>query len=148
MSNLLTRKFSIPKFWMYFIYLLLLLFIFETFFSSPSHVKTKARIIATRGQIKTIAFFLDEYYKSNGHLPFGENSNIAAALSASFTNGFLNYPAWTNSHSELVDYWQTPLQIQIAGTTNFSIRSAGKDKFFSNADDIIFNSVSNDFVKP
>ena len=110
--------------------------------------KPKAQIIATRGQIKTIASFLGEYKKSNGHFPFGENSNIAATLSATFTNGFLNYPAWTNSNGELVDYWHMPFQIQIAGTTNFIICSAGKDKIFGDADDIIFNSVSNDFVKP
>jgi len=95
-----------------------------------------------------MAFFLNEYNKSNGHLPFGENSNIAATLYATFTNDFLHLSNWTNSNGEIIDYWQVPLQMQIVDTTNFIIRSAGKNKIFAAADDIIFNSASNDFVKP
>ena len=41
-----------------------------------------------------------------------------------------------------------PYQIQIVAQTNFVIRSAGPNKKFGDADDIVFNSVSNDFVKP
>ena len=48
----------------------------------------------------------------------------------------------------MVDPWETPYQIEFSKQTNFIIRSAGKDKIFGDADDIIFNSVSNDFVKP
>jgi len=50
--------------------------------------------------------------------------------------------------NEMVDPWETPYQIEFFQQTNFVIRSAGKDKIFGDADDIIFNSVSNDFVKP
>ena len=50
--------------------------------------------------------------------------------------------------NEIVDPWETPHQIQFFQQTNFIIRSAGKDKIFGDADDIIFNSVSNDFVQP
>ena len=32
--------------------------------------------------------------------------------------------------------------------TNFIIRSAGPNKIFGDDDDIIFNSLPNDFVKP
>jgi type II secretory pathway pseudopilin PulG len=110
--------------------------------------KTKVRIIATRSQIKSIAFYLNEYNKSTGHLPSGENSNIAAALYATFPNGFFNYPNWTNSNNEMVDAWRGPFQIQIVGTTNFIICSAGPNKIFGDADDIVFNSASNNFVKP
>ena len=48
----------------------------------------------------------------------------------------------------MVDPWETPYQIQFFQQTNYIIRSAGKDKNFGDADDIIFNSVSNNFVKP
>jgi hypothetical protein len=41
-----------------------------------------------------------------------------------------------------------PFQIEITPPTNFVVRSAGPDKKFGDADDIIFNSVSNGFVKP
>jgi hypothetical protein len=148
MSNILTKQFFVPRLLMCFICLLLLVIIVGMFFPSPVRSKTKVKIIATRGQIKSLAFSLNEYNKSNGHLPLGDNSNIATILSAVFTNGFLNYPDWTNSNGELVDCWRMPFQIQIADTTNFIICSAGPNKIFGNTDDIIFNSVSNDFVKP
>lgn len=54
----------------------------------------------------------------------------------------------TNSQGEILDVWQVPFQIQFKPPTNFIIRSAGPDKNFSNTDDIIFSSLSNDFVKP
>jgi hypothetical protein len=61
------------------------------------------------------------------------------------TNLFFNP---INSHGELLDIWQTPYQIEVLAQTNFIVRSAGPNKKFGDADDIIFNSVSNDFVKP
>ena len=48
----------------------------------------------------------------------------------------------------MADPWETPYQIQFFQQTNYIIRSAGKDKIFGDKDDIIFNSASNDFVKP
>ena len=50
--------------------------------------------------------------------------------------------------NEMVDPWETPYEIKFLQQTNFVISSAGKDKIFGDADDIIFNSVSNDFVGP
>ena len=54
----------------------------------------------------------------------------------------------TNTSGETVDIWDTPYQIELVGRTNFIIRSAGKNCRFGDKDDIIFKSVSNDFVKP
>lgn len=54
----------------------------------------------------------------------------------------------TNASGEAVDIWQKPFQIKLVGQTNFIIRSAGPDQKFEDSDDIIFNSVSNGFVKP
>jgi hypothetical protein len=47
-----------------------------------------------------------------------------------------------------VDPWGTPFAINFLSTNSFLSSSAGKDKIFGDADDIIFNSASNDFVKP
>ena len=47
-----------------------------------------------------------------------------------------------------VDPWGTPFDINFPSTNSFIISSAGKDKIFGDTDDIIFNSVSNDFAKP
>lgn len=48
----------------------------------------------------------------------------------------------------MVDPWETRYQIEFSQQTNFIIRSAGKDKIFGDADDIVFDSVSSDFVRP
>lgn len=48
----------------------------------------------------------------------------------------------------MVDAWGTLYAINFLSTNSFVVSSAGKDKKFGDADDIIFNSVSNDFVKP
>ncbi len=83
-------------------------------------------------------------------LPSGENSNVVRILSGDNQKKieFLNFRQSAEHPNEFVDPWQKPYQIQFSQQTNFVIRSAGKDKIFGDADDIIFNSVSNDFVKP
>jgi hypothetical protein len=47
-----------------------------------------------------------------------------------------------------VDPWGTPYAVSFSSTNSFIISSAGPDKKFGDKDDIIFNSISNDFVKP
>jgi hypothetical protein len=54
----------------------------------------------------------------------------------------------TNAQDEILDLWKTPYQIGILAQKNFIVHSAGPNKIFGDADDIIFNSVSNDFMKP
>ena len=54
----------------------------------------------------------------------------------------------TNISGEIIDVWQTPYRIELIAPTNIIIQSAGKDKILGGADDIIFNSLSNDLVKP
>ncbi len=48
----------------------------------------------------------------------------------------------------MVDPWEMPYQVEFSQLTNFIVRSAGKDKILGDGDDIIFNSASNNFVKP
>ncbi|HTA94591.1 MAG TPA: hypothetical protein VK769_00555 [Verrucomicrobiae bacterium] len=67
------------------------------------------------------------------------------------TNGDINlnyHPGQTNQQGQVLDCWETPYQIKSIARTNFVVSSAGPNKIFGDADDIIFNSVSNDFVKP
>jgi len=132
----------------------LLLVVGALFPLSGNHFRNSAKRVATRDDIKMMAWMLDEYIKSNDHLPVGGNAALISRLSATHTNDFHPFVPGprsgllTNSSGELVDYWQVPLQIQIIGTTNFVFRSAGVNKIFGEADDIIFNSASNGFVKP
>ena len=76
------------------------------------------------------------------------NLNRKFVFDSLFVSTTNYYPFTTNAGGEVIDIWQTPYQIELVGRTNFIVSSAGIDKIFSNADDIIFNSVSNDFMKP
>ena len=60
----------------------------------------------------------------------------------------LSYPIQTNTVGEILDFWNVPYRIVPAGPTNFIVHSAGKNRTFGDADDIIFNSRSKNFVKP
>jgi hypothetical protein len=53
-----------------------------------------------------------------------------------------------NQAGELLDPWGTPFIINFPSTNSFVISSAGPNKQNGDADDIIFNTVSNGFVKP
>jgi hypothetical protein len=100
-------------------------------------------------QIVQISGALKQFKAVCGKLPTGDDSIIFRTLygSNSLHICFLN-PGRTNSDGVMVDPWKSPYQIQFIDQTNFLIRSAGKNAKFGDVDDIIFNSVSNDFVKP
>jgi hypothetical protein len=104
----------------------------------------------TQVQIANLIFALKNYKSVYGVYPTGESSNIVNVLAGGNPQKtvFLNFQRTSEHPNEMVDSWETPYQIEFFQQTNFVIRSAGKDKIFGDADDIIFNSVSNDFVKP
>jgi hypothetical protein len=54
----------------------------------------------------------------------------------------------TNQQGQILDPWQMAYQIKNFEWTNFIVCSARPNKIFGDTDDIIFNSASNDFVKP
>ena len=102
-------------------------------------------ILKTRSDERLVSFVLGERASEVGGLTNIHSIFILDSLFATKQNQI-----WlsTNVAGELVDIWQTPYQIELVGRTNFVVRSAGKDKKFGTKDDIVFNSVSNDFVKP
>jgi len=93
---------------------------------------------------------IENYKQVFGSYPTGENSNIVNLLTGNNPQKtvFLNFRRSTEHPNEMVDPWETPYKIEFSQRTNFIIRSAGKNKFFGDTDDIVFNSISNDFVKP
>jgi type II secretory pathway pseudopilin PulG len=81
-----------------------------------------------------------ENYKSEfGSYPTGNYDQVSKKI-------FENNPKDFESHR--VDPWRTPFAINFLSTNGFVISSAGPNRKFGDADDIIFNSLSNDFVKP
>lgn len=99
---------------------------------------------------KQLDLGIENYKQVFGSYPSGENSNIVSVLAGDNPQKtvFLNFRRTSEHPNEMLDPWGIPYQIKFFQQTNFVIRSAGKDKIFGDADDIIFNSVSNDFVKP
>jgi hypothetical protein len=116
----------------------------------PNHTRrTKAFVIFTRFETREIATELKQYSITTGGLTNIDNSFVFQAVFGTNGTDNLNYHSeQTNSQGQVLDCWKTPYQIEILARTNFIVRSAGSNKIFGDADDIIFNSVSNDFVKP
>jgi len=107
--------------------------------------RTKARLIKTRSEERALAHLLEEQAVKLGAITNINNQFILDSLHATS-----QYQAWftTNAAGEVLDIWRTPYRIELAGPTNFVIHSAGRNQKFGDADDIVFNSLSNDFVKP
>lgn len=93
---------------------------------------------------------LKSYDAEYNEFPAGISSNVVCVLAGDNLRKivFLSYHRDVERPNEMMDPWKTPYQIRFIAQTNFIISSAGKDKTFGTKDDIIFNSVSNNFVKP
>ena len=85
-----------------------------------------------------IASWMEQRVAKTGTLSNIDKGSISSMFSDSHTN----------AQGEILDPWNTPFQVEIVGQTNFILRSAGPNKNIGDADNIIFNSVSNDFMKP
>jgi hypothetical protein len=127
----------------------IVLFIFVWFAwltrESTFKAKTRTMIVKTRSEERSIAALLGEPASIIGGL---RNLNQKFMLDTLFTSNQNPFQLNTNAAGAMVDIWQTPYKFELFGQTNFVVRSAGKDKKFGTEDDIIFNSLSNDFVKP
>jgi len=96
---------------------------------------------------------IEGYKREFGSYPTGENTSIVRVLTGDNPRKLKLIYLSTNSTNgcgEFVDPWKTAYKIVFEGTNRVAISSAGIDRIFGDADDIIiiFNSVSNDFVKP
>jgi hypothetical protein len=108
-----------------------------------------------RSNMANIGDTLKNQFSKGGRYPSADSEYFLKVLSSSIsaTNSSISFylKPWntkTNKFEGLLDNWGMPLRMEMVGETNFIIRSAGPNKNYSDADDIIFNSASNDFVKP
>jgi len=102
-----------------------------------------------------IATALESYSSTYSAFLSGDTESIERILNGEDLNGknprkiqFLNFRRSIEHTNEMVDPWGMPYKINFPSTKDFVIASAGKNKIFGDTDDIIFNSVSNGFVKP
>ena len=113
---------------------------------SPNHgnAKKKARIIRTRIEERDISNVLTEQINKHGSLEGISNGLIFQALLEK--DGA--YGGRTNNIGQICDVFGTPYRIDFKLPATFAIYSAGPNLKFDDEDDIVFNSISNDFVKP
>jgi hypothetical protein len=109
--------------------------------------KTKALILQTRVEERVMASLLGEQAIKIRRLTNINNEFVLNSFITTNKHPF-SFATRTNASGEVVDIWQKPFQIKLAGQTNFIISSAGPNQKFGDTDDIVFNSISNDFVKP
>jgi hypothetical protein len=117
--------------------------------SNPNHKPALNTIC--RLELANIKNAIDGYQSKYANYPAGNQSEIIKSLCGDNLQKyqFLNIKVnQLNSDKEYLDPWGTPFAINFSSTNSFVVSSAGKDKIWGDKDDIIFNSTSNDFVKP
>jgi len=75
--------------------------------------------------------------------PDSDNKRLTAALTGDNARHvvFLSLSKnQLNANGEMIDRWGTPLKITFQGTSGIQVTSAGSDKVFGTADDIVSNS--------
>ena len=110
--------------------------------------KAKAKVLETIVEERSMGDLLEAKASEVNGLTNVPNQFL---LNPFLTNDEYKHISWTshtNGVGNLVDSWETPFQIEFLGQTNFIIISAGPNAIFGDTDDIVFNSASNDFVKP
>lgn len=108
--------------------------------------QTRAQTTLTYSEIKSIAEALKRAPASQGSSASRDGNLVLQSLggAAAPFNSFD-----TNRQGELLDAWKTPYKIKSTPASNcIIISSAGRDRIWGTKDDIVFNSVSNDFVDP
>jgi hypothetical protein len=110
--------------------------------------KAKAKVLETLVEERSMGELLKEKASKVGGLTNIPNEFILNPFLVTNKYSGISFATRTNALGELIDFWQTPFQIKFAEQTNFIIRSAGPNRIFGDADDIIFNSASNDIVMP
>jgi hypothetical protein len=156
MANWLFREIPVYKVYLAWLAFLLLLLIIHSIASPSPYSKARSQILIALSDETQIATALKSYLITYGVLPVGDTESVERILAGENLHGrnpqktsfFLVFKQTAEHPNEMVDPWGTSYEIEFLPQTNFVIRSAGKDKIFGDADDIIFNSVSNGFVRP
>ena len=128
---------------------LILLAIFLLPALRSARIDSNRSFFVARAEIWDVAAALNEFKSTYKEIPLTNSAEIFKALYGSNPKGivFLSR-GMTNTDGQMIDPWKMSYQIEILQQTNFTILSAGRDRKFGNKDDVIFNSVSNGFVKP
>jgi hypothetical protein len=117
----------------------------------PASRPSRSKSVRCRVNLMMLRSGIENYQNEFGSYPTGDSMQILKKLLGDNPQKikFLRPENMSlNQAGEFLDPWGTPYVISFSSTNSFVISSAGKDKIFGDTDDIIFNSVSNGFVKP
>jgi hypothetical protein len=117
----------------------------------PASRPSRSKSVRCRVNLMMLRSGIENYQNEFGSYPTGDSMQILKKLLGDNPQKikFLRPENMSlNQAGEFLDPWGTPYVISFSSTNSFVISSAGKDKIFGDTDDIIFNSISNDFVKP
>ena len=110
-----------------------------------------SKFTAAHLEMSNLCAAIAQYHAEFGKYPSGTKAEILKCLlghnSKKLTLFTVNLKA-VNSGGEFMDPWETPYEIQIYDQTNCTIRSAGPNHTFGDKDDILYDGLKSDFVKP
>jgi len=90
-------------------------------------------------EIHSFTAAMESYKDDFGTYPTGDNPTVFGALRGNNPKKliFLDvHPRSISAGGAFVDPWETPYEIKVISTNRLSIRSAGKNKRFGDADDV------------
>ena len=102
-------------------------------------------------KVSDLANGFEKYKMTYQDYPSGDQVLVCKKLSGDNSQRIVFVSIQTdsiNTNGEYLDPWGIPFGFAFPATNSFVISSAGQDKIFGTKDDIIFNSISNGFVKP
>jgi hypothetical protein len=115
----------------------------------PIHSSPVPRILQAKNDIAGLEAAISRYKVTYGSVPRGSNAEIVKQLTGDNPQKICFLSARSLSQTgELIDPWGKPYAITYSSDAGVLVRSSGKDRVLGNADDILFNTVSNSFVSP
>ena len=111
----------------------------------------RSKVPRAKTEMSGLKAALSLYRLSFGQYPSGTRKDILAAImgdNPQHRSVAKVSQQLINGAGELCDPWGTPYEIRFDSTNSFTIVSAGPDRTLSNDDDIVFDSLRNEFVKP
>ena len=111
----------------------------------------KSKMPSARQEMNGLNAALSLYRTSFGQYPTGTKAEILRAImgdNPQHRSLAKVSPRLISPAGELCDTWGTPYEIQFEGANSFTIISAGPDRKFGTSDDVIFDSLKNEFMKP
>jgi hypothetical protein len=123
------------------------LYLFVPFFGNSA----RGPVDTTRNEEAQLANAIAQYAVVFHNYPTNDNAGLTGNLTGDNPQQLrlINLSeSSTNEAGEMVDLWGTPYKFTFHSTNSFMITSAGENRTFGDADDVVFNSATNTLPPP